>query len=295
MQDLNDLYVFCHVVEHNGFTGAARALGVARSSICRRVSQLEERLGVRLVQRTTRHFAVTDIGMEFHGYCVKMVAEAKAAYERVACARATPSGMIRVSCPPIIGQLLVAPLIPQFVEKNPQVRIALEATERRVDIEENFDLCIRVRQVPTEDSALIMRSLGIIQQVLVASREFLDRHGRPGSPAEAAQKGTLSYGSIQGPHVWKLVDPEEHELQIRHEPKLIADDIVVIRQAAVGRAGNCATPAIGLFERNSGRVARDRPAGFRSARCARSRSYSLPGAASCRRCAASSTFSALTA
>ena len=93
MQDLNDLYVFSQVVEHNGFTGAAKALGVARSSICRRVSALEERLGVRLVQRTTRHFAVTDIGMEFHGYCVRMVAEAKAAYERVACARGAPSGM----------------------------------------------------------------------------------------------------------------------------------------------------------------------------------------------------------
>jgi DNA-binding transcriptional LysR family regulator len=141
-----------------------------------------------LVQRTTRHFAVTDIGMEFHGYCVKMVAEAKAAYERVACARATPAGMIRVSCPPLIGQLLVAPLIPKFVEKNPQVRIALEATERRIDIEENFDLCIRVRQLPTEDSALIMRSLGIIQQVLVASRGFLDRNRRPATPRGSGSK-----------------------------------------------------------------------------------------------------------
>src|ERR1700745_2407694 len=78
MQDLNDLYVFSQVVDHNGFTGAAKALGVARSSICRRISQLEERLGVRLVQRTTRHFAVTDLGMEFHGYCVRMVSERNA-------------------------------------------------------------------------------------------------------------------------------------------------------------------------------------------------------------------------
>jgi len=244
MHDLNDLYIFCHVVEHNGFTGAARALGVARSSICRRVNQLEERLGVRLVQRTTRRFTVTDIGTEFHGYCVKMVAEAKAAYEHVACALATPAGIIRVSCPPIIGQLLIAPLIPQFVEKNPQVRIALEATERRIDMEENFDLCIRVRRVLTEDSTLIMRSLGIIQQVLVASRDFLERNGRPASPAEAAQKGTLSYGSLQGPHVWKLVDPQEREIQVRHEPKLIADDMVVIRQAAVGGLGIAQLPLL---------------------------------------------------
>src|SRR5882724_2451345 len=242
MQDLNDLYIFSQVVEHNGFTGAATALGVARSSICRRVGQLEERLGIRLVQRTTRHFAVTDLGMEFHGYCLKMVAEAKAAYELVACARAAPSGMIRISCPPVIGQLLVGPLIPRFVEKNPQVRIAIEATDRRVDIEENFDLCIRVRQVPSEDSGLIMRSLGIIQQVLVASRGFLERNGRPGSPAEAVRQATLSYGSMQGPHVWKLVDPDDKEIQVRHEPTLIADDMVLVRQAAVSGLGIAQLP-----------------------------------------------------
>ena len=242
MQDLNDLYVFSQVVEHNGFTGAAKALGVARSSICRRISQLEDRLGIRLVQRTTRHFAVTELGMEFHGYCVRMVAEAKAAYERVACAKAAPSGMIRMCCAPIIAQTLVAPLIPRFVEKNPQVRIAIEATDRRVDLEENFDLCIRVRQVPSEDSRLVMRSLGIVQQVLVARKGFLDYHGRPGSPMEAARLPTLSYGSIQGPHVWKLVDPDEKEMQVRHEPTLIADDMLLIRQAAVDGLGIAQLP-----------------------------------------------------
>jgi len=242
MQDLNDLYIFSQVVEHNGFTGAAQALGVARSSICRRVGQLEERLGIRLVQRTTRHFAVTDLGMEFHGYCVKMVAEAKAAYDRVACARGRPSGMIRVSCAPIIAQLLVGPLIPLFVQKTPEVRIAMEATNRRVDIEENFDLCIRIRQVPCEDSGLIMRSLGIVQQVLVASPGFLDSHGRPTSPTEAAKMPSLSYASFQGPHVWKLVDPDEQEIQIRHEPTVIADDMVLVRDAAAQGLGIAQLP-----------------------------------------------------
>jgi DNA-binding transcriptional LysR family regulator len=242
MQDLNDLYVFSQVVEHNGFTGAAKALGVARSSICRRISQLEERLGIRLVQRTTRHFAVTDLGMEFHGYCVRMVAEARAAYERVACAKAAPSGMIRMSCPSIIAQLVVGPLIPQFVEQNPQVRIAMEATDRKIDIEENFDLCIRVRQVPSEDSGLVMRSLGIIQPVLVASKSFLDRHGRPATPAEAARLPTLGYGSAQGPHIWKLVDPDENDVQIRHEPILIADDMMLIRQSALNGVGIAQLP-----------------------------------------------------
>jgi DNA-binding transcriptional LysR family regulator len=248
MQDLNDLYIFSQVVEHNGFTGAAQALGVARSSICRRVGQLEERLGIRLVQRTTRHFAVTDLGMEFHGHCMKMVAEAKAAYDRVACARARPSGMIRVSCAPIIAQLLVGPLIPLFLEKTPDVRIAMEATNRKVDIEENFDLCIRIRQVPSEDSGLIMRSLGIVQQVLVASPQFLETHGRPTSPADAAKMASLSYASCQGPHVWKLVDPDEQEVQVRHEPTLIADDMALVRQAAVHGLGIAQLPLAACLE-----------------------------------------------
>jgi DNA-binding transcriptional LysR family regulator len=242
MQDLNDLYIFSQVVEHNGFTGAARALGVARSSICRRVGQLEERLGIRLVQRTTRHFAVTDFGMELNNHCVKMVAEARAAYERVAVARAKPAGVIRMSCPAILAQKLIGPLIPRFVEKNPDVRIALEASDRKVDIEENFDLSIRVQQVPSEDSNLIKRSLGIVHQVLVASREFLDQRGRPATPAEAIRLPTLSYGSIQGPHVWRLVDQEEQELQMRHEPKFIADDMILIRQAAVQGIGIAQLP-----------------------------------------------------
>jgi DNA-binding transcriptional LysR family regulator len=242
MEDLNDLLIFSQVVEHNGFTGAARALGVARSSICRRVGQLEGRLGVRLVQRSTRHFAVTEIGMDLHAHCVKMVAEARAGYDTVACARARPGGLIRISCPPSVAQILVGPLIPLFTEKNPDVRIAIEATNRKVDIEENFDLSIRVRQLPSEDSGMIMRSLGIVQQVFVASPAFLERHGSPGSPAEAARLPTLSYASLQGPHLWKLVDADDQELQIRHEPKLIADDMELVCQAAVQGLGIAQLP-----------------------------------------------------
>jgi DNA-binding transcriptional LysR family regulator len=155
----------------------------------------------------------------------------------VACARAKPSGMIRMSCSTGLAQLLVGPLIPPFTEKNPEVRIALEATDRKIDIDENFDLSIRVRQTRAEDSQMIMRSLGIVQQLLVASPEFLKRHGRPASAAQASQLATLSYGAVQGPHVWRLIDSEAREIQMRHEPKLISDDIALIRQMAVQGLG----------------------------------------------------------
>lgn len=237
MASFNDLFIFSKVVAQNGFTGAAKSLGIARSSVCRRVSHLEEQLGMRLVQRTTRQFAVTDFGMEFYRYCARMVAEGEAAYAMAANARATPAGTIRVSCPTLIAQVLVASLIPRFVEEHPQVRIAMDTVDRKVDIDENFDLCIRVRQIPSEDSGLIMRQLGTFQNVLVASRAFLERHGRPGSPGEMSRLATLSYGPVQGPHIWRLVSPEGQEIQLRHEPVFVADDINVVKQAAIRGLG----------------------------------------------------------
>ena len=184
-----------------------------------------------------------------------MVSEAKAVYDRAACAKARPSGMIRVSCPGIVAQLLIAPLLPAFSEKNPDVRVAIEATNRKIDMEENFDLSIRVRQVPSEDSGLIMRSLGIVQQVLVASPDFVARHGHPVCPATAAALPTLSYGSLQGPHVWKLVDPDGHEFQTRHDPKFVADDMALVRHSAVHGLGIAQLPlSVCLSEIREGRL-----------------------------------------
>jgi DNA-binding transcriptional LysR family regulator len=242
VDDLNSLHVFALVVEHKGFTGAARALGVARSSVCRRVGQLEEDLGIRLIQRSTRQFAVTELGRELYGYCQRMLSEARAGYERMACAKAKPAGLIRMSCPAALIQLLIGPLIPLYTSKHPQVRIAIEATNRKVDLDDNFDLSIRLCQIPSENSSLVMRSLGIIQQVLVASPAFVERHGQPESPADASKLATLSYGSLQGPHVWKLVDSQNRELQVRHEPVLIIDDMMLIRQAALQGLGIAQLP-----------------------------------------------------
>ena len=255
MHDLNDLFVFSQVVDHKGFTGAARAMGLARSSICRRVGQLEEELGVRLVQRNTRHFAVTEIGLVLYAHCSKIVSEATAAYEHVACARERPSGLIRLSCPAIVAQILIGPLIPQFLEKHPEVRIGIEATSRKVSMEENFDLSIRVEKVPSQDSGMVMRSLCIVQQVLVASPAFLNRSTRPATPALAARMPTVGFGSLQGPHIWKLVDGEEKEFQLRHEPKFISDDMVLVRQAAVHGMGIAQIPlAVCLNEVRQGQL-----------------------------------------
>src|SRR6201994_4801820 len=146
MQDLNDLFYFSIVVEKNGFAAAGRALDIPKSRLSRRIAQLEERLGVRLLQRSTRRFAVTDAGQNFYRHCQSMIAEAQAAEETVAHLTAEPRGIIRVSCPVSITQNVMTTILPDFLEKYPHVKVLMYSTNRRVDlINENVDIAIRVR------------------------------------------------------------------------------------------------------------------------------------------------------
>ncbi|WP_165191629.1 LysR family transcriptional regulator [Caulobacter soli] len=237
MIDLNDLYLFSKVVEHQGITAAAGALGMARSKVSRRITGLEERLGTILIHRSTRHFAVTDLGREFNEHCLAMMAAAHSAADCVAQAQAAPNGVIRIHCPTMLAQFVIGPLLPAFMKAYPEIRIALDTDNREVNIEENFDLEIRIRHMPYEDSSQIVRPLGIYQPLLVASPAFLDEHGRPESPNDLATMATISHSSPQGPHVWSLVDPDHHEVQVKHNPVLIVDEFVVIRLAALQGLG----------------------------------------------------------
>jgi len=146
MQDLNDLYYFARVVEHGGFAPAGRALGVPKSTLSRRIALLEERLKSRLLQRSTRHFGMTEVGEVYYRHCVAMIAEAEAAQEAIDNTSAEPRGMIRVTCPISLMFSSVAPIISRYLAAHPQVRVQLSATNRRVDvIEEGVDVALRVR------------------------------------------------------------------------------------------------------------------------------------------------------
>jgi DNA-binding transcriptional LysR family regulator len=182
------------------------------------------------------------LGMELHVHCLRMIAEADLVYDKVACAKVDPSGLVRVVVPSILAQLLVTPLIPEFIAANPSVRLAVETSDRKISIEDDFDVCITVRQMLSEDSDMIMRSLGVVQPVLVASPEFIARYGRPTSPAAAAELPNASFGSVQGPHIWKLIDSDEQELHVRHEPMFVANDMILVRQVALQGLGIAQLP-----------------------------------------------------
>ena len=185
MQDLNDLYYFSAVVDNGGFAAAERALGIPKSRLSRRISALEEELGVRLLQRSTRRFAVTDVGTAVHRHAQTMLAEAQAAREVVDRLSAEPRGVIRLSVPVGLAQQMMPKLMPEFLARYPQVRVQMHVSNRRVDlINEGFDLSIRVRNKLDDDGSLVMRTFGQIQELLVASPKYLDRAGRPKDPEE---------------------------------------------------------------------------------------------------------------
>ncbi|KQZ22156.1 LysR family transcriptional regulator, partial [Caulobacter sp. Root1472] len=167
--DLNDYAYFAEVVAHGGFAAAGRALREPKSKLSRRISGLEERLGLRLIERSSRRFRVTDTGLAFYERCRAMLAEAEQAEALVLQAQAEPHGRIRFSCPTGMLQPING-LISSFLARYPRVRLQLVATDRAVDlIEERIDLALRVRTSLTSDAALTMRSLGTSTRILVAS------------------------------------------------------------------------------------------------------------------------------
>ncbi len=238
MQDLNDLYYFAQVVDHGGYASAGRALGIPKSKLSRRIMELEERLGVRLLQRSTRKLTVTEIGQEFYRHCVAMLVEAEAAQEAIDRSRLGPQGLIRVSCPPALVCFAIGPIVARFMAANPRVSVELDSTSRRVDvIGEGIDIAIRVRFPPFEDSDLAMRILGASPQRIVGSPKLIAALPAPINPADLASLPSLGLGPLNREHVWQLSGPNEASVRIQYTPRLVTDDMSQLLQAAIESVG----------------------------------------------------------
>jgi DNA-binding transcriptional LysR family regulator len=233
MQDLNDLHYFAMVVEHGGFAAAERALGIPKSRLSRRISQLENDLGVRLLQRSTRRFAVTDIGNSIFHHAQAMLAEAQAAREVVDRLSAEPRGVVRVSVPVGLAQEQLPRLLPEFLARHPQVRLQLHVSNRRVDlINDGFAVALRVRTRFDDDGSLVMRSFGQIQELLVASPKYLDRMGRPRDPDELSEHVTLSINEDEARQRWELHGPAGEVRRVDLKPRVSGFDFPMLRSLA---------------------------------------------------------------
>ncbi len=233
LHDLNDLYFFAAVVEHAGFSAAGRALGVPKSRLSKRVAQLEERLGVRLLQRTTRRFVVTEVGERFYAHCRAVLEEAQAAQDAVDELRAEPRGVVRLSCPVSLAQTVLAYLLPDFLALYPKMQVRMLSSNSRVDvIGEGFDLAIRVRTKLDTDANLVIRTFGQSRTKLVASPALLDAEGRPGQPDELAKLPALSMREHEGPQIWELIDAKGKQIHVEVKPRLISGDFVILLESA---------------------------------------------------------------
>jgi DNA-binding transcriptional LysR family regulator len=248
MQDLNDLYLFVQAVDHGGFAPAARALGLQKSKVSRRIGLLEKRLGVRLIQRSTRRFSITEIGQEYYRRCVAMLVEADAAQTVIDQSRAAPCGVVRLSCPTGLIAFQFGELFARFMALYPDVELHVESTNRRVDvIGEGFDLAIRVRPPPLAESELVMRRFDERTIRIVASPELLRTHAVT-LPADLSGLPSLDFGPVSGEHRWRLIHNDGSVADVRHKPRLLTDDMAALRQAALAGVGAVRLPTLVVWD-----------------------------------------------
>lgn len=244
MEDLNDLAYFAKVVECQGFSAAGKQLGIPKSRLSRRISLLEDRLGIRLLQRSSRHLVLTSIGEQFYERCKAVVAMGASAREVIDQAIAEPKGHVRVSCPMTLSQFWLNPLLPDFMKAFPKVRLQVMVTNRPVDpIEDQVDIVLRVRRPPFGDSALVVRRLGQTTDVVVASPAFLRARQTPTIPDDLAGWPTLALPAQGNHHVWTLRNGS-NAADFTHTPRLVTEDMLALKHAALDGIGVSLLPEI---------------------------------------------------
>jgi DNA-binding transcriptional LysR family regulator len=245
MEDLNDLYFFASVVQYGGFSAAARTIGVEKTRLSRRIAALEKRLGVRLLQRTTRALALTEAGQRFYERCLATVEGAQAAYDSVAELRREPAGLVRLCSPVLLTQKCLAHALPGYMATHPKVSVYVEPTDRTVNvIEERFDIAIRAKPVIEDVAGLVAKTLGNSQRVMVVSRAFLDRYGRPENPADLPMFNTVASTDdiFDGGARWTLANLDNRTQPIELKPRLVTSDLRVRLQAAIRGIGIALLP-----------------------------------------------------
>lgn len=242
---LNDLFFFVQVVDKNGFAAASRDLRLPKSSISKRVAELEKDLGVRLIQRTTRSFAVTDAGREFYRHAAAALLEAEAAENAVRSRLAEPTGTVRMTASMTTVQMGLADLLPRLAKRYPKVRVVLHTTNRFVDlVQEGFDIAVRAHHGPLPASDLLQRRLGFSPNYLVASTDYLDEHGAPRTAAELeGHFGVFADEALQTrPRTWLLRGPDGTSHEFALIPRFFADDPATSLSAALSGLGIACLP-----------------------------------------------------
>ena len=242
MLDLNDHHYFVHAVDHGGFTAASRALGLPKSTISRRVIELESRLGVRLIERTSRSFVMTDVGHAFYRHAKAMLIEAEAAEHVVSSRLAEPNGTIRITCSFGMARF-VSGLLSQFLTAYPKVDLVQYTTNKNVDlIEDGFDIGLRGHSGPLPDSSLVQRRLADTPWKIFAAPSYLADRGIPSEPAEISQHATLALGDGTDNLSWQFLR-DDQSVVVPIKPRFQGSDMESLKDAAIAGHGIVSLPA----------------------------------------------------
>jgi len=243
MLDLNDIYYFVQVVDRKSITAAARALSVPKSTIGHRIQQLEAALDARLINRTSRQFAVTDIGAEFYVHAALMLRNAEAAENAVKRRMIEPGGLIRISVALATAQFAMGDLLAEFGRRFPKVRILQQASDDEVDIvAEGFDLAVRAHTAPLPDSQLIQRPLAPVPWMLFCGSSYAEHSGLPSTPEELSERPALFMVRGGLPCQWNLRHASQQSCTVRLEPRLMTDCMATLKQSAKMGLGIVALP-----------------------------------------------------
>ena len=240
MDLLAGMAVFARVVEARGFSAAARDLGMSKSAVSKQVTRLEDRLGARLLNRTTRRLSLTAAGAAFHEHCQRMLAEAEAAERAVTQLQVEPRGVLKLNAPMSFGVLHLAPALPDFMRRYPELTLDLALSDRVVDlIDEGYDLAVRIGRLA--DSSLVARRLAPSRRVVCGAPAYFERHGRPLRPEDLRRHNCLLYTYMTSGDEWRYHGPDG-EGAVKLTGTLRANNGEVLRDALLAGLGVAPMP-----------------------------------------------------
>ncbi|MBF7683137.1 LysR family transcriptional regulator [Acinetobacter sp. B5B] len=235
---LDDFYYFAMVVEHGGFSAAERATDIPKSKLSRRVYALEEHLGVRLIQRNSRQFSVTDIGQNIYRHAQAMNNAAQAAHDMVNHFSVEPRGIVRIGVPVATAQNRFAQILPAFLKQYPEVKIQMVVSNRRIDIvNENVDLALRVRAHIDDDPNLVVREIRQEVQHLFASQAYLNQYGTPKTPQSLTEHRFLSMSEDFTEQTLTLSHEHHSNVKVPLKPTIMASDLNLLKELACQNQG----------------------------------------------------------
>ena len=241
MLELGDLQVFAKVVETESLTKTGLILGLPKSTISRRLSRLEDHLGVQLLHRSTRAVTVTQDGAIFFEFCLRSLGVLRDGERALQNRRAVPQGVVRVAIPYVLGQSLIGPLLADFLEHYPDVRLVSVLSDDAVGLlKAGFDVALAVG--PFADSELVAVKLGTTECGIFGAPGYFERKGTPQNHVELPRFDLLAAGTLDRRHRWSLHKGKE-EVSVEFSPRLICNDLILLRQAALSELGIASLPA----------------------------------------------------